>query len=239
MAEHAHQTVREVASPASARKASGRTTPVAAEPPPEAASLQGLRAALNDSAKARDAVQLRRSLNQAPHAVQLARVARMVQPASTAGPVVQRLELTDGIWTHIAQGELRDGKKLVGYHWTGDGEAIARKNGTKKEGPDERGVYVEGVETIEQFGQGKKRGPVVKANASTFWPDAWSAAEIKNAIANAGTARNTRSEVSNKATKADARGMTLIVNPDSIFPEIGETAEPEVKGGKNKSGKRR
>jgi len=234
MAEFTHQTGRQTASPASSTRASEKTTTVRPEEPPQVGALHGLRAALNDSPKAKDAAQLRRSLNQAPQAVQLARVTQMVR----SGPVVQRLELTDGIWTHIAQGEVRDGKKLVGYHWTGDGSAIARKNGTKKEGPDARGVYVEGVETIAQFGQGKKKGPIVKTNASTFWPDAWTEAEIKNAIANGGTPRNTKSEVSNKATKVAARGMTLTVNPDSIFPEIGETAEPEEKGGR-KGGKRR
>ena len=234
MAEFAQQTGRPAASPTSATKASDRPTSVPSEEPPQAAGLHGLRAALNHSTRVQEVAQLRRSLNQAPHAVQLARVTQMVQ----SGPVVQRLELTEGMWTHIAQGELRDGKKLVGYHWVGDDNAIARKNGTKKQGPDARGVYVEGVETIAQYGQGKKRGPIVKTNASSFWPDTWSEAEIKDAIANGGTARNTRSEVSNKATKVAARGMTLIVNPDSIFPEIGETAEPEQKGGRNK-GKRR
>jgi hypothetical protein len=234
MAEFSHQAGRQNRSPTSTARASGRTTSVQPEEPPPAAGLRGLRAALHNSSKVKEAAQLRRSLNQAPHAVQLARVTQMVQ----SGSVVQRLELTDAQWTHIAQGELRDGKKLVGYHWTGDDNAIARKNGTKKEGPDGRGVYVEGAETIEQYGQGKKRGPIVKTNASTFWPDTWTEAEIKNAIENGAKARNTRSEVSNKATKVAARGMTLIVNPDSIFPELGETVAEEEKGGR-RTGKRR
>lgn len=239
MAEHVFQPRRESRPPTSARTAAGKSPGVPAAPPSTAPDLHGLRAALNDTAKVKATKQLKQSMSRAPRAMQLAYVTHIAQRNSAVGQIVQRLELTDAIWKHITQGELRDGKKLVGYHWTGDDDAIARKNGTNKEGPDERGVYVEGVETIEQFGQGRKKAPISKANASTFWPDAWTEADIKNAIANGGTARNTRSEVSNKATKAEARGMTLIVNPDSIFPELGETAEPEVRGGRNKGGGKR
>ncbi len=207
--------------------------------PSEVAGLHGLRAALNDTRKVRDAVQLRRSMGQSPHAAQLARVARMAQRASAAAPTVQRLELTDAMWTHIARGELRDGnKKLVGYHWTGDEDAIAEKSGESKQGPDGRGVYVEGVQTRERYGQGRKRAPITKATPSTFWPDAWSEDEITNAIANGGTARNNRSEVGTKAMKTEARGMMLFVNPDSVFPEFEETTEPEGRGNK-RGGKRR
>ena len=232
MSDHVLQARRQAGAPA-VRNAPAKAT--TSDLPESAGGLDQLHAALNDAPKVKQAMQLRSSLSQSLRVGQLARVAQMAQRVSAPGRVVQRLELTDAIWKHIAQGELRDGKKLVGYHWTGDTGAIARKNGTKKEGPDARGVYVEGVETIEQFGQGKKKGPIVKGPASTFWPDAWSAAEIKNAIANGGTARNTKSEVSTKATKAEARGMILTVNPDSIFPEIGETAEPQGKSkGKGK-----
>jgi hypothetical protein len=170
----------------------------------------------------------------------LARVTWVAERASAAEQTVQRLELTDAMWRHIARGELREGnKKLVGYHWTGDANAIAEKNGESKKGPDERGVYVEGVQTREHFGQAKKKAPLTKTNASTFWPDAWSEGDIKNAIENGGTARNNRSEVGSKATKTEARGMTLFVNPDSIFPELGEIVEAEGRGGNKRSGKRR
>jgi hypothetical protein len=185
MSEHVFQPRSGPAAPASVRTASARPTTAAADPPASTGGIDTLHAALNGTPKVRQTTQLRRSLSQAPRAAQLARLGQMAQRGRGPGHVVQRLELTDAIWKHIAQGELRDGKKLVGYHWTGGTGAIARKNGTKKEAPDERGVYVEGVETIEEFGQGKNKGPIVKANASTFWPDAWSEAEIKNAIANA------------------------------------------------------
>ena len=239
MSEHAHQTRRESGSPAPARPASRAATTISVDPPPEVAGLHGLRAALNDAAKVRDAVQLRRSLSQAPNAVQLARVTGMVQPASAAGRTVQRLELTDAMWTHIARGELREGnKKLVGYHWTGDASAIAEKSGESKKGPDERGVYVEGVQTRQRYGQGQKRAPIKKSNPSSFWPDAWSEADIKDAIANGGKARNNRSEVGTKATKKEAHGMMLFVNPDSVFPELEEKTEPEGRSGRKGGGRR-
>jgi EndoU nuclease-like protein len=222
--DHAHEARRPGASPVPAQTSpkTGRT------PPGETANLS---AALNDSAKARSTAQLRRSLTSSPRAVQLAQVARAVQRSPS---VVQRLPLTDAMWTHIARGELREGnKKLVGYHWTGDANAIAEKNGESKQGPDERGVYVEGVQSRSQFGQGKSKGPITKAKASTFWPDAWTEAEIKDAIANGGTASRNVSEVSTKAAKSEARGMRLFVNPDSVFPVIEET-ETESRGGRKK-----
>jgi hypothetical protein len=209
-----------------------------ADSPPGLTGLEMVHASLNRATLVEHTAQLRRSLNQSPRVARLAVLSGAVQRTAAAGPPIQRLELTDEMWTHIAKGELRDGNKLVGYHWTGDANAIAEKNGESKQGPDALGVYVEGVQTREQYGQGKKRAPIKKAKASSFWPDGWSAAEIKNAIANGGAPRNNVSEVGVKATKADARGMSLYVNPDSVFPVIGETAEAVPRGGRKKKGGR-
>jgi hypothetical protein len=143
---------------------------------------------------------------------------------------IQRLPLSAAQWTHIAKGELREGGKLVGYHWTGDDEAIAEKNGTSQKGPDDRGVYEEGVQTVASSYGKKKNEPIKKSNPSTFWPDGWSEADIKDAIANGGSARNNVSEVSTKASKVEARGMSLFVNPDSVFPVC--EAEEDDGGGK-------
>jgi hypothetical protein len=240
MSEHVYQARRETGAAPSVQSASAKPTTVPADIPADVAGLDALHAALNDTPKVKLAMQLRRSLSRTPRAVQLAHVARMAQRAPAAGQIVQRLELTDKMWTHIARGEFRESsKKLVGYHWTGDGTAIAQKSGESKKGPDGIGVYVEGVQTIKSYGQGKKAAPVTKATPSTFWPDAWSEAEIKDAIANGGKASNNISEVGTKATKSDARGMKLFVNPESVFPVFEETTESEGQGGKNKRSTRR
>jgi hypothetical protein len=239
MSEPVYQARRETGAAPSVQSASAKPTTVPADPPGDIAGLGALHAALNDTPRVKQAMQLRRSLSQTPHAVQLAHVAQMAQRAPARGLIVQRLELTDKMWTHIARGEVREGRKLVGYHWTGDDTAIAEKSGESKNGPDGIGVYVEGVQTIEKYGQGKKAAPITKATPSTFWPDAWSEAEIKDAIANGGKARNNISEVGTKATKSDARGMKLFVNPDSVFPVFEETTESEGQGGKNKRSTKR
>jgi hypothetical protein len=239
MSGHAFQARSEAAAaPASVRNASAKATPVTAHSTVGAAGLDDLHAALNGAAKVRQAMQLRRSLNQSPPSAELARVAHKAQRVPP-GRIVQRLELTDGMWTHIARGELREGnKKLVGYHWTGDDKAIAVKNGTSQQGPNKLGVYVEGVQTIESFGKGKK-APITKGTPSTFWPDAWSEGEIKDAIAHGGRPAHNVSEVSTKATKTEAQGMKLFVNPDSVFPVYEADKETESGGGRRRGGGRK
>jgi hypothetical protein len=233
------QARSEAAAAASARSASARATTIRADPPESATGLDELHAALNDTSRVRQTRQLRSSLSESPRVAQLARVARLAQRVPAAGQVVQRLELTDKMWTHIAKGELREGnKKLVGYHWTGDGAAIAMKNGEDKKGPNDLGIYVEGVRSVQTFGQGKKAAPVTKGTPSTFWPDAWSEAEIKDAIANGGKAGNNISTVNNKATKTEARGMRLFVNPESVFPVYEPSEEKEESGGRKRGKKK-
>ena len=239
MSERVFQTRSDAAAPASVRNASAKAANVAGDSPESLAGLDSLQAALNETPRVTQALQLRASLRQSPRVAQLARIAQLAQRVPASGEVVQRLELTDKMWTHIAKGELREGnKKLVGYHWTGDGEAIATKNGTDKKGPNDAGIYVEGVRSVQTFGQGKKAAPVVKGTPSTFWPDGWSEAEIKDAIANGGKASNNISTVSNKATKSEAKGMRLFVNPDSVFP-VYEPSEEEKEDGGRKRGKKR
>jgi hypothetical protein len=238
MPEHAFSARRHDNPPANTARSASARAAMSADSPPGLTGLEMVHASLNRAPLVEHTAQLRCSLNQSPRVAQLAVLSGAMQRTAAAGPPIQRLELTDQMWTHIAKGELRDGKKLVGYHWTGDANAIAEKNGESKQGPDALGVYVEGIQTREQYGQAKKRAPIKKATASTFWPDAWTEAEIKNAIANGGTPRNNVSEVGVKATRADARGMSLYVNPDSVFPVIGETEEAETRGGRKKKGGR-
>ena len=239
MSEHVFRARRQPGAPVSAQNAPPKAATVTTDPSRATDELDTLQAALNDTPQVRHTMQLRRSLSQSPHVTQLVRAARMVQRVPAAAQVVQRLELTEEMWTHIARGELRDNnKKLVGYHWTGDEEAIAEKNGTSKQGPNDIDVYVEGVQTKESFGKGKK-APIKKATPSTFWPDAWTEAEIKDAIANGGRPARNISEVSTKATKADARGMKLFVNPESVFPVYEPSEEQKESGRRGRGGKKR
>ncbi|MGB8647430.1 MAG: DUF4157 domain-containing protein [Anaerolineae bacterium] len=150
---------------------------------------------------------------------------------------IQRLALTDAQWTHIAKGEVRyedEAKKkkpyLVGYHWTGDKKAVAEIAGSPAEGPNELGIYTAKVQTKEEHQTGNKKEKIQKAKNSTFWPNAWSKAEIEDVIKNGGTAKNNISEVSNKTTKKEAVGMMLFVNPDSVFPVFEAEQEDEGKG---------
>ena len=238
MAEYAQTAKRRHSTTAaSPRMESRKTRSSAAHAPLRAPDRDALHAALNRAPGAHGVAQLHHAMNQRPHVVQLTQLSGALQRQAGDGQPVQRLELTDEMWTHIARGELRNKTKLVGYHWTGDDEAIAMKNGESQQGPDKRGVYVEGVQTRESYGQGKKAAPIKKANASTFWPNDWTEAEIKDAIRNGGKARNNVSEVGTKATKEEARGMSLFVNPDSVFPVIEETAETQTRGAKKKGGR--
>jgi hypothetical protein len=240
MSECVFQARRPASTPASAQSVAAKAATVTGEVSERAGSLDALQAVLNDTPKARQTMQLRRALGRSPRSGQLARVARMAQRMPMTGRVAQRLELTDKMWTHIARGELREGnKKLVGYHWTGDDQAIAVKNGTSQQGPNALGVYVEGVQSVQSFGQGSKAAPVTKGTPSTFWPDAWSEAEIKDAIANGGKAANNVSEVGTKATKVAARGMKLFVNPDSVFPVYEADKEEGTRGRKGRGNKKR
>lgn len=173
----------------------------------------------------------RAALNASDRVAQLTALSSALNARARA--VVQRLPLTDAQWTHIARGEVNNGK-LVGYHWTGDAEAIAEKSGDGS-APDARGVYQASVRTIAAT-YGKRRNErLAKSNVSTFWPDGWSAEDIRSTIRAAGTARQTFSEVPNTAEKVEARGMSLQVNPDSVFPVYDPPVEDE---GKRKGGRR-
>lgn len=161
---------------------------------------------------------------------------------------VQRLALSDEQWKHISEGEVETTDshgnklkkpKLTGYHWTGVAKAVAQKDGTKSKGPDALGVYEEGVRSKVEYGTGKDKGIVTKDKASTFWPDGWSAAEIKDAIAKAGTPKNNVSTVALTATKAEARGMSIFSNAASRFPVLGEVAEEEPTGRGGRRGRGR
>ena len=162
------------------------------------------------------------------------------------GDRVQRIPLTEDQWTHIARGEIRwDNKKprVVGYHWTKDAKAVAEKTGENAEGPNDLGVYVEGVQSKDEHPPtpGKKAQKIKKDKASTFWPDSWSEADIRDVIANTTTTiKNNTVEVTNKTAKQEAVGMKLFVNPDSVFPVYVPTEEEgEGKGRGGKGGRKK
>jgi len=154
---------------------------------------------------------------------------RVLRSLLAAG-IVRRLPLTDEQWTHIAKGEVRK-DKVVGYHWTGAGDAVAEKVG-QATAPDDRGVY---QSRIQSRARKKDKTPVAtKADPSTFWPDTWDEPKIRKAIQKAGTARNNVSEVLDK-DDPDIHGMRIFSNPESRFPVYEPPAENrETKGGRRK-----
>jgi hypothetical protein len=87
-------------------------------------------------------------------------------------------------------------------------------------------------------------GPVFQARSeaaapASARPDAWSEAEIKDAIANGGKASNNISTINNKATRAGARGMRLFVNPESVSRSTSQAKRKKRAAGGSADRKKR
>ena len=125
--------------------------------------------------------------------------------------VEKRRELSEGIWEHIAKGQVNGGK-VVGYHWKGLGAATAAEAYGDRYAEDDFGAYKQPVR--ERGGAGKE-----KATDSSFFPDGWSEAEVKMAIEYA-TQELPSQPLLTVTLPEKGRGMKLFFNKDSYFPNL-------------------
>jgi hypothetical protein len=124
-----------------------------------------------------------------------------------AGFVKKRTLSADHL-KHIFQGQISaDGKRVTGYHWKGDGTAIAE--GYDEETPaGDMGCYTQKVRLIAD-------PDIKKAKESTFFPDEWSRKDVIVAIEYANDVGGGVFEV----TKPEkGKGLRLMQNEASYFP---------------------
>lgn len=108
---------------------------------------------------------------------------------------------------HIFLGQLsEDGKRVTGYHWSGDPAAVAEGYGAKTDYA--YGCYSQAVRLRDDH-------TVTKPKESTFFPDNWERKDIIVAIEYADSVGGNIFEVS--APKKGA-GLRLFYNGDSYFP---------------------
>ena len=108
---------------------------------------------------------------------------------------------------HIFLGQLsEDGKRVTGYHWSGDPGAIAEGYGAKTDYA--HGCYSQAVRLRDDHA-------VTKPKESTFFPDNWERKDIIVAIEYANSVGGNIFEV---ASPKKGAGLRLFYNGDSYFP---------------------
>jgi hypothetical protein len=133
----------------------------------------------------------------------------------------ERKRMTPETWRHIWRGDFNQNKnRPSGYHWKGQG-GDSWLVGTGTTGRTQGDFYEEEVQVRDdkvdtiQAATGAKRGDIngkVKENMSTFFPDDWSEADIKDAI----ELRDSLGAITSKP----AAGIKLVKSGVTIFPEI-------------------
>lgn len=157
---------------------------------------------------------------------------RLVGNRAVVRTVQRKYDLSPQQWVHISSGEVKK-TGVVGYHWTGLGEAsAARKKAGTDSATDRFGAYTANVESRPKRGQ----EPVAKTDASTFFPDDWDEATVKEAIAGASPVGGVMYEALGKGKPY--HGMRLFTNKDSVFPEWQGSPESEDRGGGGKKKKK-
>ena len=144
-----------------------------------------------------------------------------VKGGGTRAPVAPaRKKLTEKVWRHIWRGDFnKDKGRPTGYHWKGKGtESWLVGNGTM--GRTQSNFYEEQVQVRddkvpaikkETAAKGTIAG-TVKDDMSTFFPDAWSESDVKDAV----ELRDSQGHVTSKA----AAGIVLVKSGGTIYPTI-------------------
>lgn len=116
--------------------------------------------------------------------------------------------LTQSQQNHIFLGEAKDNNsKVVGYHWTGDGSAVAEGFGAT--------TPLGGIGCYAQKVRLREHPDTVKDKASTFFPNDWSRKDVTVAIEYANVVAGNIFEVTKPKKGA---GLKLFFNGDSYFP---------------------
>lgn len=122
----------------------------------------------------------------------------------------ERLPLSAPQWRHIWRGDVsEDGKNPTGFHWKGNA-AEAWLEGTGDVTREVGGFYHENT----RFKADKKpaKANLNKPDGSTFFPDAWTEQEVKDAI----ETRNSAGQI----TTPKGYGTTLTKAGETIYPTI-------------------
>lgn len=140
-----------------------------------------------------------------------------VQDVVAARTAKKERTLSEAIWRHIAYGEItveKKSRKLVGYHWTGLGAAAVAEGFGDKSNVDAFGAYKQSVKE-----RGVVKDALKKTNQSSFFPDAWSAAEVRMSIEYA--VQDVKTKPFYRVTlPTKGAGLILTSNPDSYFPNL-------------------
>ena len=131
-----------------------------------------------------------------------------VDPAARVLP--RKRTLTPKEWNHIVNGEIKAGK-IVGLH-TKRGAMVAVPTGSTTPLETRGDCYQQTLEYTDP--KGKKGNKTTKL--STFYPDAWTLEDIRDAIETA-TLRSQGSAYYDVNT-AKGAGMVLFTNTESWFP---------------------
>src|SRR5829696_7677908 len=127
--------------------------------------------------------------------------AKSVRPPKAKEP---KREVPDSVMTHVVDGVVKDGKP-TGFHSTKGTRPVMEKTGDPEpRGSD--GCYWSAVQSIQN--------KTAKKMGSTFYPNTWTAAEIKTAIEYA-EGRGNSFVTTDDAPKA---GIPLFFNGESYYP---------------------
>jgi hypothetical protein len=147
-------------------------------------------------------------------AVQQAAVAAIRTAEVAAHFGVKKRTVTADQQDHIFLGEVDNPDNpttVTGYHWEGDGNSVAVGVGSAQNTEDKFGVYQKGVAARARATVKKAGG---SATASTFFPAAWSKAEILEAIEYA----QKNADLLEAQTPAKAVPLKILSNESSFFP---------------------
>jgi hypothetical protein len=137
-------------------------------------------------------------------------------------------ELVDKLWMHISIGELNKDGDPVGYHWKGDTKNAVLEGFDAKSPLGKCGVYTQKV-------RHKLHKSKVKGQESTFFPDEWTAQEVKEALLSASHQKVAGYGEVSKPVKAVGLKIVFMGDGSTAFPmyEAAEE-EKETKRGKRK-----
>lgn len=134
----------------------------------------------------------------------------------------ERKLLPAGTWRHIWRGDFNAEKhRPTGYHWKGKGDDAWLEGSGGRLNTTGDGFYEQQVEVRDDkvddihAATGDAKGNItgkVKADHSTFFPDGWNEADVKDAIE--------LRDSSNKITSKAAAGVTLVKSGETVYPTL-------------------
>lgn len=117
-------------------------------------------------------------------------------------------------WHHIKVGDINSDGRATGYHWYNP-EGIHEKFGTAT-GTDSNGVY-------KSFIRNKKNKKLIKADASSFFPDDWVEADFRTFFTRLNSSREVSFTLENGRAIVGLKYLTI---GDTIFPVYEGSDEP-------------